>query len=244
MNWTSDKILEILDSCADAFTFPVLDNGYVYLAATRMSVYYSDEDWAIVIEVFGSSPRSGTPDTHIYTFTSNLYNRNSSSDYVTEEAYRNYLHQNPYNESRFIYPIDNTDWQDEEDMETVNSKGVCVLRGVEVEVPGIEELEKLDIEPEEDKILTFEFCRFLAGRHRDLVLCTDEERRISVSPSLQLFLQLEEWHHPDVAGSEKPSSSESFIQIANAIVSGNAQDYQSNETANTHWSNWPEAGTL
>ncbi|ARD22194.1 hypothetical protein SJ2017_1891 [Shewanella japonica] len=53
MNWKSERILEVLDACAEEFTFPVLDNGYVYLAATRMSAYRSDDEWAIVIEVFG-----------------------------------------------------------------------------------------------------------------------------------------------------------------------------------------------
>ena len=31
-------MLEVLDACARVFTFPMLDNGYVYLAATRLSV--------------------------------------------------------------------------------------------------------------------------------------------------------------------------------------------------------------
>ena len=52
MNWTSERILRVLDASAEQFTFPVLDNGYVYLAATRMSVYRSDGDWAIVIRSF------------------------------------------------------------------------------------------------------------------------------------------------------------------------------------------------
>jgi len=34
-----EEILSILDDCCDAFTFPMLDNGYVYLAATRLSLY-------------------------------------------------------------------------------------------------------------------------------------------------------------------------------------------------------------
>src|SRR5690349_24690426 len=60
-----DRILSILDRCCDAFTFPMLDNGYVYLAATRLSLFRAAPDWAMVIEVFGFSPRSGLPDTHI-----------------------------------------------------------------------------------------------------------------------------------------------------------------------------------
>jgi len=46
-------ILAILDRCCDRNTFPMLDNGYVYLAATRLSLFRSPDDWAIAIEVFG-----------------------------------------------------------------------------------------------------------------------------------------------------------------------------------------------
>ncbi len=53
---SADEILRILDDCGGAFTFPALDNGYVYLAGTRLSLHRSPEDWALVIEVFGFSP--------------------------------------------------------------------------------------------------------------------------------------------------------------------------------------------
>jgi len=35
----ADQILSVLDRCCDAFSFPMLDNGYFYLAATRLSLY-------------------------------------------------------------------------------------------------------------------------------------------------------------------------------------------------------------
>jgi hypothetical protein len=57
--WSTGEILAVLDGCFDSFTFPMLDNGYVYLAATRLSAYRSESDWAIAIEVFGFSPRAG-----------------------------------------------------------------------------------------------------------------------------------------------------------------------------------------
>ena len=44
MDWPADKILGVLDACSDAATFPMLDNGYVYLAATRLSAYRSSGD--------------------------------------------------------------------------------------------------------------------------------------------------------------------------------------------------------
>ncbi|QPJ61000.1 MAG: hypothetical protein G3M70_03480 [Candidatus Nitronauta litoralis] len=105
MNWSSEKILQTLDLCAENNTFPMLDNGYVYLAATRMSLFFSKEDWGLSIEVFGFSPRSGLPDLHIYNFSSKLNNRDKASDYSSHEAYENYLKNHPNDEFRFFYPI-------------------------------------------------------------------------------------------------------------------------------------------
>lgn len=244
MDWTSEKILEVLDDCAEEFVFPVLDNGYVYLAATRMSVYRSEKDWAIVIEVFGFSPRSGYPDVQIYTFASKLHDRNPSSNYVSEEAYKAYLENNPFNESRFIYPVDNSDWINEEDQEYVNENGICVLRGNEIPSPEQSDFKEFGIKLEEDAPLTFEFCRFLAEKYRDLVLCTEEERRVSIAPEMNLLLQLDTWSHPDISGDELPSSSESFQQIAKMIVEQSPELFTQTKNDNTHWSNWPEAGTL
>ena len=42
--WTTDKILQVFDGCCESYTFPMLDNGYVYLAATRLSLHRSPSD--------------------------------------------------------------------------------------------------------------------------------------------------------------------------------------------------------
>jgi hypothetical protein len=99
------KILDVLDRCCENFTFPMLDNGYFYLAATRLSLYRSTIDWAMVIETFGYSPRSGEPDLCIYTFASSLCNRGVPESYGSGELYESYLRNNPNNEMRFINPI-------------------------------------------------------------------------------------------------------------------------------------------
>jgi hypothetical protein len=57
-------------------------------------------------------------------------------------------------------------------------------------------------------------------------------------------LRLHEWHHPDVSNGEKPSESECFNLIADVIETGDASKYRPNEKPNTHWSNWPLAGSL
>lgn len=131
MSNEADKILDILDRCCNSFTFPMLDNGYVYLAATRLSLYRANADWAMVIETFGFSPRSGCPDTCIYTFANVLCNRNVPESSGKGELYENYLRNNPNNEMRFIQPLDCDEWQKVPDSEEAISENTkeFVLRG-------------------------------------------------------------------------------------------------------------------
>jgi len=197
---TPESILQILDACCRNYTFPMLDNGYFYLAASRMSLHRSEEDWAMVIETFGFSPREGTPSIHVYTFGSRLHNRNEAGTYVTPEAHQSYLANNPNNESRFFEPVTGEDWMDEE--EQVVAGSTAVLRGQPVPVPAEGEYARAGIEIEGEQPAIFEFCRWLARQYRDDVLGTAEERRVSVPPELTQILVLEDWHHPNTVEDE------------------------------------------
>ena len=237
-------VLQVLDACCGRFTFPMLDNGYVYLAASRLSLHRSADDWAMVIEVFGFSPRSGLPDIHVYTFGSRLHSRERVEDYVTPEAHSAYLANNPNNESRFFRPIDEGAWMVEEPPEAVSLAGTVTLRGATIELPSVEQYRMAGIEIEGERPAIFELCRFLAHHYRDQVLATQSERRASVPPELTEILVLEEWHHPDVCSGELPSETETFRELAEVLATGELSRYQSAEALNTHWKHWPDGGTL
>src|SRR5688572_14166398 len=141
-----DDILRILDVAAESFWFPMLDNGYLYLAATRLSLYRSDVDWALVIEVFGYSPRGGLPDLQVYTFASRLRDRDRPENFATREQYDNYLFYHPHDDSRFFQPIAEGDWQDEESDDVISEDAdVIVLRDEPCRVPSVEELSRCGI---------------------------------------------------------------------------------------------------
>ena len=240
----SQQILKILDDATRAFTFPMLDNGYVYLAATRMSLFRSNEDWGLVIEVFGYSPRAGLPDTHLYTFASRLHDRDKREKYVSETAYRNYLVNNPHNESRFIHPITEGPWMDSDCQELVALSGELHLRDVTIPLPSRTNYAQEGIELQNDRPEVFELCRYLAAKWRDKVLASPTERRVSILPSMGQILQLEEWLHPDVVNDQLPSGCETFQGLAKVLVTGDLSHYQPSQEPNTHWSNWPHGGTL
>jgi hypothetical protein len=239
-------VLKVLDRCAAAFTFPVLDNGYVYLAATRLTLHRSAEDWAIVIEVFGFSPRAGLPDIAIYSFGSRLQNRNTAEQYVSPDAYEKYVKNNPNNEMRSAFPVAERDWQDEDNTELLEHDARTVLvRGTPVALPPREEYARYGIALSSgNHVHVFELARFLAATHRNEVLATPGERRASVAPELDQLLLLDEWNHPDVAGGVRPSASETFRQLARVLDTGDVREYRPMAPSNTHWSNWPEGGLL
>ena len=88
----SDKVLMQLDNCNSNFMFPFLDNGNVYLADTRMSVYANSSNWAIIIEVVGYNPRAWQTDG----FDNCLY------------CYGNHLTKKPgIDNDNFLFPIGN-----------------------------------------------------------------------------------------------------------------------------------------
>jgi hypothetical protein len=247
MTFDPEEILAILDRCCDECRFPMLDNGYVYLAATRLSLYRSATDWAMAIEVFGFSPRAGLPDTHIKTFASRLHDRDPPEHYVNRQAYEGYLANNPHNEYRSIFPVQEGSWQDADEMEAVApGANAVVVRDLAITLPAIDSYGRHGIELEQaPRVQVFELCRFLAAIAREQVLATPKERRVSVLPDMEQILQLEEWHHPNVVDrDERPSGSETFQQLAQVLATGDVRVYQPSQPPNTHWRNWPEGGRL
>ena len=239
-------ILSILDRCCEEFSFPMLDNGYFYLAAARLSLFRSATDWALVFELFGFSPRVGTPDTHVQTFASRLHNRDKPKDYVDREAYQNYLANNPHNEYRSFYPVAEGAWQDEDNLQLVarDAKEV-VVRKKAIPLPKRQEYGRHGIElGQRSRVRVFELCRYLADVARQRVLATPRERRVSVRPEMKQILRIDEWHHPDLVNDERPGDSETFRQLARVLATGDASHYRPSRAPNTHWRNWPEGGRL
>jgi hypothetical protein len=244
---TADQILKILDECSSAYTFPMLDDGYVYLAATRLSLHRSQEDWALAIEIFGFSPRAGRPALTVHTFGSRLRDRDKPDQYVNRKAYEAYLRDNPHNEVRSFFPIGEDDWQDSEDGELVSEDAMQVtLRGQPFDMPHIDAYAKHGIDlSEAPRVQVFEFCRYLAAVRRQEVLATIKERRVSVFNELKELLVLAQWTHPDLAEDDvRPSGSRTFQQLARVLETGDISLYKPIDKPNTHWSHWPEGGTL
>jgi hypothetical protein len=96
----------------------------------------------------------------------------------------------------------------------------------------------------ENKITPWEFLRGLIPEQSNLFWLTRKEISKKIPLNLPEFMTLTNWHHPNLALDEKPSEMETFQQLADVIVTGDKTLYNTKETSNTHWSNWPEGGAL
>jgi hypothetical protein len=58
------SILKQLDEAAAEYVFPMLDNGYVYPADVRLTIFRNSDDWLMIIEALGANnPRTCGCDT-------------------------------------------------------------------------------------------------------------------------------------------------------------------------------------
>ena len=232
--FTSNDILAQLDKCAEDFTFPMLDNGYVYPVESRLSGYRGDNRWVLIIEVIGFNVRAGGHDgidncLHIFG---------------------NCLGFEPgTNNSNFLYFAENSpegETFDQEFGESLNPNIKTIsMRGKIVPVsqdPEYYKTRQIELEaPPEIKI--WEFLRAIKNDYGEHFFATEEEIRARIPLDLPFIIRLKEWFHPDLASGEKPSESETFQMIARVLESGDLRNYHPTKMPNNHWSNWPEGGT-
>ncbi len=224
----------------------MLDNGYVYLAESRLSLFRSPSDWAAVFEIFGYSPRAGIPDLFVTTIGSAIERSKSEADFVSIDAYHSYLKNNRFWEQSTFYPITSDDWMDSDNLELLSlaAPGIC-LRGKLVDAPSRNALASVGVKPVDDaRIHTFEVARWLAGLYRNEVLATDAERTAHIPSGMSRLVILDDWNHPDVVLAEcHPSTTDSFKSISQVLATGNVDGLIVGQ-GNTHWRNWPDGGML
>ena len=229
------QILEQFDRCAEDFTFPMLDNGYVYLADVRLSLYRDAANWLMIIEVLGAyTPQVSSFDSLqncLHLFGSNLHRAPGTSN------------------QDFLYPVegcpDDPLFEDEHDWFVKPNASCVMLRGLRIgldlspaalSAKGITLVEPPQIDPAA-------LMRSLLPEHRSLLFASEAELQQRNPGKLPLWFRLDVWHHPDLAGGEKPSNSETFQMLAAAISFGDKNKYCPAKPPNTDWRNWPEGGS-
>lgn len=232
--YKSEDILIQLDECSCDYTFPILDNGYIYLAGTKLTAYRDDKRWAIIVEVIGFNYRGGghngiTNCLHIYgnclTYKPGTQNENFLYPTTNSPEYETFDEDGFY-----INPLSQTFLIRNELSSIVHDRKQYNLAEITLE--------------DDENINAFEFLRLLDKLYHDKLVATKSEINERIPSDLLKILELENWYHPDVTNGEVPSKNETFIQIAKVLETGNIDFYKPTHSPNTHWSNWPFGGTL
>lgn len=230
----AEEILSQLDE-RHSYTFPMLDNGYIYLAGTKLTAYRDQKRWVLIIEVIGFNYRGG--------------GHNGISNCL--HVYGNCLSYRPgmRNENFLSLTADSPDCEtfDTEESFYLNPNASTFILRNEVR-PVIHDRDKYFsnniILEDEERINAFEFLRMLDNLYHDKLVATEKEVRDRIPNDIPKILELHEWYHPDVANAELPSENETFRQIAKVLETGISDFYKPTHKPNTHWKNWPDGGTL
>ncbi|TWV93323.1 DUF7003 family protein [Chitinophaga pinensis] len=233
--FTAADILAQLDAYAEKFEFPMLDNGYVYLADSRLSVYGDKERWVLLVELVGYNYRAGGHngiENCLYFFGNCL--------------------PFPPGIQNFNFLLATDDSEDgptfhPEDRDRLHPEAVSMLLNGE-KIPVSQDSAYYNARGVELKDATairiWELLRALIVDHKEGFLAQEEEIRVRIPKDLPLILRLDEWHHNDLAGEEMPSAVETFQLIAKMLETGDPACYQPVKAANNHWKNWPAGGNL
>ena len=232
--FTEAEILGQLDDCALKFEFPMLDNGYVYPGDVRLHAYADQSRWALIIEHLGYHLRAGNHDgvTNCLHYFGNCLPRKPGTA----------------NEDFLMVTADGPD------QETFQEEVNCYLRNPKGEIYLRDELVPYDCTPDslaekgiptvDEKPSGTELLRSLLPQYKNLLLANESELRMQLPNDLPHLISLDEWYHPDLAGDDLPSANETFQMIATVLCTGEATMYKPTFLPNTHWSNWPDGGTM
>ena len=211
----ADEVLAQLDQAAIDFVFPDLNHGYYYAVDARLRAFADSARWALVVEAVGYCPRGYNLIDVVHTFGNCL--TSGAPGFENED---------------FHDRIDNMDdVEPMDDPEMYAGAVPLVVRGhaIRVDAPKGEEL--------------FSTFRRLVPAHRDLLFGDEAEVRRRLPADLPQLLQLEEWNQPEMLEAP-PSQSQTYQLIAVVLESLDPTRYRPTLAPNTHWSNWPDSGSL
>ena len=229
------EILHQLDTEAENYVFPMLDNGYYYHGDQKLTIFRDEERWAILLEVLAYSNHDNDIDgiTTIANVFGNClmgWNDNNNFNYFASD---NGVDTFLYDDTNYV-PYLNDQATSIKIRDTIIpirfDKDYYLGKGIELEF--------------ENKITPWEFLRGLIPEQSKLFWLTRQEASKKIPIDLPEFMILTNWHHPNLVISEKPSETETFQQLADVIVTGDKTLYDTREIMNTHWKNWPEGGSL
>lgn len=225
MSFSKADILCQLDRAASDFLFPVLDNGYVYLGAARLTGFRSSDEWAIVIEVLGYFKQEHRFVDQIYQFGNSVVPGIGRSIELFEVRSGVASEMDWFNVGQIALEKRSQRLELDLDLHLLRTSGVVMQNAERIHASE----------------LLHAACSFSLSK----LWATDDELLVASSIRLPKAIVLNEWEHPDLSAGRLPSQSPSFAMLAEVLATGDPTRYDAERVSpNTHWSNWPDAGLL
>lgn len=229
---TESQILDYLDSCE----FPMLDNGYYYHADQQLKIYRNETDWLMILQVIQYH-------NHCYSidgFTTITYKYGSAVS--ADQSFR---------DDSFFFPVPEQEREvfldDEEDYSSKLNPLVDQIKIDDTYIPlehdPMKYLAKgIELESKE-KIRPWEVLRYITPEYSHLLWQTREQ--LAIPANYKEEITFSNWEHPDNIDTNM-SDMKSFQEIAKCLALNLPFEKEKIDTkdSNTHWSNWPDGGTL
>jgi hypothetical protein len=247
MSFTAQDVLAYLEECnsdAECYRFFIdLEHGYFEGATTYLHLFADKDRWAMVFETAGYGNRAMAVLLDLYHYGNCLRGLPRAGRDGIYECNLHSVELIDFDELKRI----------EQDFESISlSAGTVRVRAEDVVVPSDPRTyEAAGIDVGDGCVPVAGLVRLLATTTPRPFHATEAELRTHVPADLPRILTIDEWHHRYYANGydgklmgERPSSYETYPLLAEVLVSRDPTRWRPRLPANTHWSNWPEAGGL
>ncbi|WP_343704436.1 hypothetical protein [Chitinophaga sp.] len=231
MPFTEQEILAQLDAAAANYTFPMLDNGYLFHGDQQLTLFRDSRRWAMLIEIIAWNNRLPGLDglmTIAYTYGNCINGPAVDNDHFFGFAADNELPAFPEGSGGCLGPQAHSIRVRNSVIPIRRDAAHYAARGIQLEADG--------------SIHYAAFMRGLLPEYARHFWVTRAEIAHKLPADLPEIFTMAAWYHPDVAGEELPGHTETFRQLARVLATGKAAAYQPTVLPNTHWANWPDGG--
>jgi hypothetical protein len=242
----NDVLLKLDDVCyPNPYKFfPQFDSPISYPITSRINLYGDENRWAIVFE--------------LTTYNTNGYNIGIEKCYFGNCVnYKEMSKGSPMETNnaftQILSELDLLKIMDEmgyikKDASSIMIRGKKIILEHNLAAYTTKGIKGYDFQMASSKIDIVACFRFIQENNPNLFHSTDLELKKFIPKDLPKIVTIDKWHHKNYQSfgnkfvGEKPSSYETFQQIAKVLVTKNKELYTPTLVPNNDWRNWPNAG--
>lgn len=220
-----DEVLGKLDSAARDSLFPIFDNLYFPAASMRLTAFRDNAEWLIVFEALVFSD----PEDSFLSMVYGYGNKMPKSGLIN-------------NSVRTLFKR-----AGDQSLRDGDGKFAIDFYNFEIEVLGKSRYFNLSSSSYSDNNINLVdegepafklLCMLTKLVGKDFYRSNNELLEACNRINVPIFLQLDEWNHPDLTNGDRPSDNVCLQNFARAISTGQTEIYTCPEEINTSWPSW------